>query len=308
MSWLDDIRAGKPLYGRTGFAVGQYLGGMPTQDAMGNPLDSPESQAARLQQLGFFRYTNPGDESAQSRWMSGNNSWGGQGEFMLNGKPMVQVGANQNRVRDPNAVQWNDEAGWITDPSNYDNADSAVDRFALPAFAGLLAPFLAQGGVFGSTAQNFFGGGEGFTPGPGMHEGYGLGTGLEGAGAGAGTAGAGTSAGAGAGAGTSLESIGSGIVGGSAGLGNAITGAGGGFLSGLLGSALSNPLGLLGAVQIGRGLIGGSRGSTPGPSSSGDKGGNGVPLGKVSRGAFRPNPFTLAALQDYQPVMPRGRY
>lgn len=146
------------MFGRSGVNFSQYLSGVPTQDEMGNPLDSPESQAAQLMQQGFFRYTNPGDESQSSRWMSNNPNVDAQGYINIDGQHYVQVGGNQNRLRDPSLIMPNDEYGDLTLASNYNNDDSWADRLAPWAVAALSGMGLAQAGAFGSSLGSMFGG------------------------------------------------------------------------------------------------------------------------------------------------------
>lgn len=74
-----------------------------------------------------------------------------------------------------------------------------------------------------------------------------------------------------------------------------------GAASGLLSSALSNPLQALGLLQMAHGLVG-SHGTTSSTTSGSSKpaGGAGVPVTQsASRPAWQPNPNTAAQLQQY---------
>lgn len=260
-------------------------------------------------QMGFTLNPEYIDEFVSNEEAGTSRSWNLKPEVQQRLGGMVQVPSPQY-LKDTEAskVQWSDEFGWLTDPSNVKRRDSGFGGFLRNGglmglvTAGFLGPALFHSGILGGAAAS------GSQPhgmlAPGMEstalaESSLINSGGVPAWALEGAAPYGTNAVeaaewfGGPGAATNPSP---GLFGSSASTG--LMGSLGQGINGLLGSALKNPLQALGLLQMAGGLLGRGNDGASNGGPSGDSGTFNLPKG--NRGEWTPNPFTQRQIQNFR--------
>lgn len=131
-------------YGRSGFNIENTFANIGATTGQVDP---------RLYNYGY----NQVDQSEGGTYRTlGNDNVNERGLIRRNGSEYAQVGEAMHKVIDPSKVFYDEEFGYLTDPSNINNPDSAATRFATWAVP------LALGGI---TAASALGAGAGAVPG-----------------------------------------------------------------------------------------------------------------------------------------------
>lgn len=130
LPYLQQYLNNRNPYGRSGFNLENSLAGISSNAGRIDP---------RLYNYGYTQVDQ--SEGGSERYFQGNANVNQRGHITRNGQIYAQVGEALDRIIDPTKVQYDEEFGLITDPSNIHMPERALDR-AMPyvVAAGLGIP------------------------------------------------------------------------------------------------------------------------------------------------------------------------
>lgn len=140
--FLQQYLNGRNPYGTSGLNLENSLAGINNNAGRVDP---------RLYNYGYTQVDQ--SEGGSERYFGGNSNVNTRGLIQRNGGEYAQAGEVLDRIIDPTKVFYDPEFGLLTEPSNINNPERALDRY-MPALvaAGLGVPTLAHAGLIPGVA------------------------------------------------------------------------------------------------------------------------------------------------------------